>query len=376
MSLHADERDADAVRPYRPGDRSAFLDLYEAVWGVRKEADWFDWRFEDNPYVEGVPMIVAERDGRVVGVEPCLAFRLRAGRETALAFQPADWMVHPDYRRQGVFTSMTEHLLDRYAEGPPRLYYNFPSHAILPGLERFDWQVAGRVSTRYRIQNPSGVGTAKLPASVPSRASSVIERGVSALARGYLGLCDRRAGAETDTSVVRYDSVPVETLASLYYSAVPDRIHVCRDDDFYRWRFENPRWSTTTYVARCGGDPIAGLVASTETVRGVRITAVLDAVPVDGSAPDETYDALLRAVVADAADSDVVKIAGDAVPRSVSRRYGFLPDDALPLSSLTEATTLAVRPASSDAARPWRFGTRRLTDSEQWTLGLAEQDIA
>ena len=382
MSSHVEPPAADGVRPYRRSDRSGFLDLYEGVWNVRKGTEWFDWRFEANPYVDEVPMVVAERDGEIVGAEPCLAFRLRAGRETALAFQPADWMVHPDYRRQGVFTSMTERFVDRYADGPAALYFNFPSDAILPGLERFGWRVVDRVPTHYRVQNPSTLAVDKLPASAPSRVAPAVERTVSALAQSYLRLVDRRAESgsaargPTDASIVRHDGVPVGTLTSLYDRAVPDRIHVRRDAAFYRWRFANPRWTTTTYVARRDADPVAALVACSETVRGTRTTAVLDALPLDGSAPLATYDALLGAVVADAADADVVKLGGGAIPSSVRRRHRFLPDDELPLSLLTETTTMAVRPASLDADRPWRFGDRRPSDPTAWTLGLAEQDVA
>src|SRR6056297_2926463 len=65
-----------SIRAGGPGDREAFLSLYEAVWGRSKSAAWFDWRFVDNPFTDRVELVVAERAGRVVGAEPLLALPL------------------------------------------------------------------------------------------------------------------------------------------------------------------------------------------------------------------------------------------------------------------------------------------------------------
>ena len=100
------------IRPYESADRERFLSLYQTVWDQSRSVDWFRWRFEENPYRDGVQMIVAEVDGELVGVEPILPFRLVTIASTYDVYQPVDWMVHPDYRRQGVFTRMTEALFE------------------------------------------------------------------------------------------------------------------------------------------------------------------------------------------------------------------------------------------------------------------------
>lgn len=59
-------------------------------------------------------MVVAEKDGDMVGAEPLLPFRLRVGPRTLDGYQPVDWIVHPDHRRQGFFSRMTEFFLEQY----------------------------------------------------------------------------------------------------------------------------------------------------------------------------------------------------------------------------------------------------------------------
>ena len=389
------------VRPFRPEDRDAFLDLYEAVWGTRKSEEWFAWRFAANPYVEEVPMVVAEANGELVGAEPCLAVPLRAGDASALAFQPADWMVHPDHRRRGLFTEMTERLLDRYEDGPPDYYYNFPSAAILPGLQSFDWREVGTLSTHYRVQDLSRLAAARSTEKPQWKAAAGLGHLAAPVVRGLTSLSGGGADPPGGWTIDRHGTTPTETLVDLYESSVPKTVHVRRDPRWYRWRLANPRWDPTTYVVNDEhGTPVAALVAVAHGGRGESDTAgprkvsVLDVVPADGSAPTASYEALLSAVVADADDADVLKCAGASLPRSVLRRYGFRSDDEFPLSMVSTPTRLVVRPtvvdgednadAGSDTgdrvdpggSERWRLGTVDLTAPENWSVQLTGQDLA
>ncbi|WP_277552619.1 GNAT family N-acetyltransferase [Halobaculum limi] len=371
---HRREAEQPTVRPFEPADRGGFLDLYEDVWGTRKDAAWFDWRFGDNPYVDDVPGVVVEQDGAIVGAEPCLVFRLAAGEETVLAYQPADWMVHSEYRRQGLFSRMTEALLERYDENGPDLYFNFPSEAILPGLESFGWQVLGRMPAYYRIQDASAL----VGATSASGATATLQRALgytgSPLLKGFLSL--RNGSAADSWTVSRHEQIPVETLIELYQRSVPEQIHVRRDAAFYGWRFENPRWETTTYVADRDGDAVAAVVVARES-GDLEKVSVLDVLPVDGSAPEESYEALLSAVVSDASDVDVIKCGAETMPESVLRGLGFRADDTFPLSYVSKSTTSVVRPASGDveAAGTWELAGQDVTDPESWRIQLGDQDV-
>lgn len=384
------------IRPFRPEDRGAFLDLYEAVWGAAKDRSWFDWRFDENPRADDVAMVVAEMDGRFVGAEPLLPFELRAGDRSIEAVQPVDWMVHPDYRREGVFSRMTETLLERFRDDASVLF-NFPNRQLLPGLERFDWRTVDAVPSRYRVQDPRAVTDGD--AGSPTVAAATIGR---PLVRGTLGVLDRVGSTAPDVSVDRYDSVPGETVAACYAADRPERVHVPRTPAYVRWRFANPRWDVTAYVARRDGEPVATTVVATEHAIDGDITHLLDVQPMT-TPPDraDAFEAILQAVLADATDAALLTAASDWYP-DVQRRTGFLRDDHFPFSRVSTATYHAVRPlgaglqptpgtttgaamattgtatatpAPADVSRdPLVVDGYDLTDPEDWLLAPADRD--
>lgn len=367
-----------SIRPYEPADREGFLSLYQTVWDRRKDRDWFAWRFGSNPYRDGVQMVVADVGDDVVGVEPLLPFRLRAGSTTIDAYQPVDWLVHPDYRRQGVFTRMTEALLERYA-GDAAVLFNFPNDSLLPGLRKHDWRVVGDVPSHYRVQNPGPLVTQQSD-SAPASITALARCGAAFMRLGRL--IERTTSRRPDVSVSRVAGVPAAQLAALYAEHPPERIHAPRDEAFLRWRFGNPRWRTMTYLASRAGKPVAAIVTATEQVHDVTCTYIVDIQPM--GAPDRCSDALhalLPALLADHRDSDLLRAPAGPFS-SVFRRFWFLADTAFPLSRVSTTSRLAVRPlaphlreGASAAEDPWRVDGRVLTDPDDWLLMPADFDI-
>lgn len=169
--------------------------------------------------------------------------------------------------------------------------------------------------------------------------------------------------------------MPAASLARLYRRDIPDVVHVVRDRQFYAWRFANPRWETTTYTAHRDGRLVASLVACTEQEDGVRVTSLLDALPLTGGDSDVAA-ALVAAAVEDNADADVVRAGPAGLPTDALRANGFRPDDALPLSPFSERATLATRPGNVDDPDAWRLRGHRLDAVEDWDLSLGDRDVA
>ena len=358
------------IRRFRPRDRAGFLSLYEAVWGRAKGRAWFDWRFEANPYAERVEIVVAEHRGTVVGAEPMLAFPLATDRGAITARQPVDWIVHPDHRRQGLFTRMTETLLSTASDRVP-LLFNFPSDLLRPGLEKFDWTELGPVSTRYRPQNLTRLmsdGGGTLPRMLGPAA-----RAGSPAFRTCLGAVDRLWSRSNGIEIDRVDGIDVPAVSAVYRETRPDAIHVPREEAFLAWRFSNPRWRTTTYVAREDGRPIATLVAATERIGESVLTQILDVQPMAGDAERaDAFEAALGALLRDHATSDFLEAAATPFP-GVLRRHGFLSDAGFPFARVATPSTHAVRPLASDVADV--LG-RDVLDADEWILTLGDRDIA
>lgn len=355
-----------AVRLFESGDLQGFFDLYETVFGDERSDEWFDWKYRNNPYVEGVPIQVAtDGTGTIVGARPVFALPLSIDGERVLALQPCDTMVHPDHRRQGLFTRMTERVIERYADHEAALFFNFPNRYTRAGNEKLGWDVLGQVPTYYRFQHPSAWLSTD---SLVRNAAGVV---ADAIARGYAGIRTSLTDVPEGITVTRTDRVPADVLASLYAEAVPSGIHTPRDGEFCHWRYENPDWWYRYYVARRDGTPVGAAIVGRRTGRNgpVRLTDVL---PVNLQ-PDPTV-ALLRAIISDTADHNAI-LAPSTLPTSVLSAFGFHRDTAFPLSRVSSPTMLAVRPAALDPDA-WSPEIRSAATLSNWEITFAEQDTS
>ncbi|MGQ4554835.1 GNAT family N-acetyltransferase [Halobellus sp. GM3] len=357
------------IRRYRPRDRSGFLALYEDVWGRSKGQAWFDWRFADNPYADGVQMVVAEDRGTIVGAEPLLPLRLATDRGRIDSFQPVDWIVHPDHRRRGLFTRMTEELLAAAGERA-ELLFNFPNDPLRPGLQKFDWAELQRLATRYRVQDPARIVPDDRAEHSP--ALSAIARVGSPVLGAWLGALDATASPPEAITVDRVDGVAVRDVRTVYEATRPASIHVPREEAFLEWRFANPRWETKTYVARLGARPLATCIVATERVGDSRLARVLDVQPMTTSdRRARAFSAALATLLRDHADTDLIEAPASPFP-GVFRRHGFLSDAAFPFDRVATATTHAVRPLSDAVDDALGCDVR---DPENWLLALGDRDV-
>jgi hypothetical protein len=94
------------LRGYRAGDEAAILAAYNQVFPTadgrvrqRGMPHWL-WKFRDNP-TGLIHITVAMHGNECVGAYPCLPVRVWMDGAAALASQPADLVVLPEWRRHG-----------------------------------------------------------------------------------------------------------------------------------------------------------------------------------------------------------------------------------------------------------------------------------
>lgn len=373
-STRRDDSDRDdpyVVRPYEASDRDGYLELYDMVLGDRDD-EWFRWKYEDNPYADHVPIVLATHDGDVVGAKPCFALELRAAERTVVGYQPADVVVHPDHRRRGLYSRTTERMKERYADREPALFFNFPNEATLSGSLKHGWDVVEEVPTYYRIQRPAAI----LDANGGGRFTAILGA-TRSVVQGYLRARETFTRAPADVVVRRYDDVPSETLVGLYERAIPRTLHAHRDETFYEWRFDNPKWRYDAYVASRHGTPIAGVVTGSQLRDGARYTFLTDVVPladVDGRA--DGLRAILARIRTERRDADVIAVSGRTIDSDLLKRFGFHSDASPPLSRVANPTTQVTYPIADDGGHPWTVAGLAVADPANWTVTFAEQDTS
>lgn len=354
------------IRPYEPGDRDEILSLYEVVFGRTKDAEWFAWKYENSPYVDHVPILVATAEGAVVGARPFFALCMSCNRTHDVVLQPCDAMVHPDHRRQGLFTRMTERAIERY-RSDCRYFFNFPNDLSLSGNRKLGWRSVSKLVSYYRIENPARVAGAQSDSAFARIAGEL----GTVLARGYYRFRDTLSTSPSGISVRTEDEIPTEELTALYRESVLNEIHVVRDERFYGWRFENPEWNYTTYLAETDEGIQAAIVVGTSTDSGPTTTRFVDTVPLESTS--ESLDkVLIETILTDLSDTDVFCTRAQGLSESVLHSFGFRGDDTLPLSLLNTRTNHAVR-ALNDGWEPHGVD---ITDPDNWRLTFAVHDTS
>lgn len=333
------------IRWYEPGDGPGFCELFEAVGWADRDVRWFERLYIDNPYVDHVPLVVAEAAGKIVGARPFAAYRVRVGEATELALLTRDTMVHPDHQRRGLFTSMTERALQRYVPGEPAFAFSHSNANSRPGYRNMGWRYVDSRDKFVRLQDAASFVSSRTRESI----GRFLAPAAAAVARGYLRVRDRRT-SPTDVTVEERPTVPSEQLASVYDRRPPDAIHPVRDSEFYRWRFSVPGHdSCRTYVATRDGEPVAGIVVSGG--QGERTWLdIEDVVPMAGGDQwRRDLDAILGRILAEHRDAELVRFTDGIVPRDLLRTRGFVHVETFPLSVFAnDPLQLGVRSLATD----------------------------
>ena len=371
----ATAEDGYTIRPYEPSDLDGFLRLDSRVWDRTRTPAWFRWKYADNPYTDHTPVFVAEYDGEIVGARPFLVMPLRIGDRSVLAYQPADTMVDPDHRREGIFRRMTTHALAAYRDGDPALYFNFPNQHARPGYLDLGWRAVAPEVTYYRVETPTQVrGNGGLRQRAVGATRPVL--------RGYYAARQALSTPLERLTVRAVDGAPIEQLARLHARRRPPTIHADRTERFLRWRLASPVWERRTYLVGDppAAEPIAAVVARSRTTdEGLRLTQVVDVAPLCGG--QRWREALWRgveAVVESHPTTNLFAASDGAIPHSVLAAFGFLPDDSLPISRLTTFDSmLVVRPnGDPDDEAAWQVDGRAIDDPDNWCVTFAERDTS
>jgi GNAT superfamily N-acetyltransferase len=102
------------VRLYRPGEEEEIVEVLKISfpeWGDAKfPLDYWKWKYLDCPL--GSHVVVADWDGKIVGVECHLLLKILIDEKISLSSYSDDSAVHPDYRRKGISKNMLQYALD------------------------------------------------------------------------------------------------------------------------------------------------------------------------------------------------------------------------------------------------------------------------
>jgi predicted N-acetyltransferase YhbS len=125
------------VEPYRPGDEHELLSLFNRVFGLNRSLQHWEWQFKRNPYGGPFISLARHRENRMlVGSHVVMPFPLNVKGNMVLGGHTLDLVVHPDYRRQGIFEGTARHCFATCVGAGAKAVVAFPNASSYPGFVR------------------------------------------------------------------------------------------------------------------------------------------------------------------------------------------------------------------------------------------------
>jgi GNAT superfamily N-acetyltransferase len=284
-------RDAIEIRPIRPDDRSAVLDLLSASlhWVPNELFDrFFTWKHEQNPFGRSPAWVACDRD-RLVGFRTFLRWELdHPDGRVRSAVRAVDTATHPDYQGRGVFRRLTLHAIRDLERDGVDFVFNTPNEQSRPGYLAMGWNDVGHLPVAVRARGPRGA-IAMLRSRVPAERWSL----------------ETQAGLPA--SELLDDPGTADLLAHLSPATA---LRTRRNADYLRWRYGFDALGYRALAA--DGEPARGLAVFRLRRRGAATEAALVELLVPHGAP-EVARSLRRDVARVSAADYVIRIGGPAV---------------------------------------------------------------
>jgi len=273
------------LREVRDGDADNLSALASVVWQEEVPPAYWGWKYRDNPWGTGYSY-VAEANGTIVGFVGGMVWQLRVTGRHLTGVQTTDMMLHPDWRKRGVFFPLNRLHLDEIRERAD--YHCGWTNPMSVRIYRRFFRYDGFSPTK--IQKPTALRAVLFTLAKDPR---------GAAAGALRKVCSRRvprraAGGSGDTAVREVASFDART--DDLWGRLQDRYRVAtpRTSRYLNWRYvANPRTDYTIFAA--GSESVLNgfVVLKCEQKDGVRRGFIVDALmPPDN---DAAADGLLRA---------------------------------------------------------------------------------
>jgi hypothetical protein len=151
-----------SVRLAENKDKEGILNLLNSVFSANQRTSYirddsfYKWKYENNPFGEAIITVAESRD-RIVGVDNLWPWEFELGGTVYKAIQPCDSVVHPDFRRQGVFMAMRSNGLSVVEKKDFRFLFNFPNKNSLPLNLSLGSHYLGKIPWLVKILKPVSV---------------------------------------------------------------------------------------------------------------------------------------------------------------------------------------------------------------------------
>lgn len=357
------------IKLVRQSDKKdELLDLYKVSFGSSGSSALWDWKYLHNPFAKKDPEIIIAMDkGKIVGARPVLLAEMWLNNEKVKVAQPSDTMVHPEYRREGIFSRMNQFAIEYYEKNNYTLFYNFPGTMSYSGYLKQGWQIVSITEDLFMVTNPQKIISCKLANKSLSYVlgffyDNFLNSRKEALQPSsfQIKICDRLTN----------DVERIDTLRN------KSGIELVRDATYLNWRFDQHPEHSYKYILASENDRLAGYAVTSvqEKSNGLIFGMVVDYLVRDNNI--DCFRSLMNGCLKELEkiNHDIVSIwiFGQPEFRDVlMKQFGFKSPLKLPYSWLNWKGYFIVREINKQLpAKP------DIYDSQNWRITHAYCDTA
>ena len=313
------------VRDGDEKDLESILSLRKVVFGEMEEdkadPNFWRWQFMEGP--DGKALIyIAEDEGRVIGHFADVPRRFLIDGSVVLGTLSLDLMVHPDYRRQGIFSGLGRFAIERVKRGSGLFMTAYPIRKeTIQGLKKIGWEAVTELPVIVCPIRFQGIVRRYLPIPLISHFLGGAARLLYFVFFGNKG--KRRAEGIEIEEVKEFDE-QFDSFWTTVLSIHP--ILGVRNRTFLTWRYlRHPTRTYIIYRAKKNGEMKGYIVLRKVDLLGFKSAVIVDLLASDS----ETLFALVMKGI-DQSRKEKVDLLGYMVPKDhpyhrILRQRGFLP---------------------------------------------------
>lgn len=253
-------------------EKTSILDLTKKTYGDSEisSPSYYDWLYRQNP--QGKPIIFLakdeEKNDSVIGMEPIVPMKLIIDQNVITSYLSCNSIVHPDYRKKGIFSKLLSLILDKSLRNEISCVYSVPNE------RSFNAFIRGGFTE-----------IAKLPLLVkPLRFSKYFDEPLRSIIRPFDSIWKINNYSNIEPFTDRYNT-DFDSLAN----KVSKRVSIIqkRDKEFLQWRYANhPTRKYQTFVLR-EDSVLKGYIITRETTIKEKTIGVIVDFMVDAEIKDQ-----------------------------------------------------------------------------------------
>jgi GNAT superfamily N-acetyltransferase len=345
------------IREYDSRYKDQLLDVQVHHWGSdrARNAAYFEWKFEQNPYMAIPSIFLGLKDGQVVGMLGMFGSRWEFGtdRRSAMIPCPSDAVVEPEHRRQGLFhrlfLAQFQHLADQGFRHSIALSVGNMSFS---GLLSLGWKSIGAIQTMRKQEQQT------LKSPLQKLRTALRLPGIQKKPFSSLDQCPGGRGI-----MIQKTPRPEQMTLLVERLGYDGRIRHVRDSEYFTWRFRNP-FSQYRFLFS-GTDPLDGYLVLQAAYDSCKSSATI--VDWEGSTFDIRVK-LLQAALEWGRFENVFAWSAmlSKEVKAVLRDLGF---QWVGEKQKNRDRPVMVRPLQNlDQEENWRLNHHPLTESSSWDL--------